>query len=66
MELTDILNNFAQRNAEIFATKDKSSFSSDEDRRKFCGESIGENISHLFKTNDKFEISGAKLVDFWY
>ena len=27
---------------------------------------IGENISHLFKTNDKFEISGAKLVDFWY
>ena len=37
MELTDILNNFAQRNAEILAAKDKTSFSSDEDRRKFCG-----------------------------
>ena len=46
MELNDILNNFAQRNGEILATKDKASFSSDEDRRKFCGKSIGENISH--------------------
>ena len=27
---------------------------------------IDVNFVGLFKTNDKFEISGAKLVDFWY
>ena len=66
MELTDTLNNFAQKHAETLATRDKAGFSSDEDRIEFCGESTGENISHLYKTNDNFDINGAKLVDFWY
>jgi len=66
MELTDTLNDFAQKHAKTLAINDKIDFSSDEDRYEFCGGSTGENISHLFKTNDNFTINGAKLVDFWY
>ena len=37
MELTDTLNDFAQKHVEPLAINDKASLSSDEDRYKFCG-----------------------------
>ena len=60
MELTDILNNL------ITSLKEMLKFLQQKIKRVFLLMKIDVNFVGLFKTNDKFEISGAKLVDFWY
>ena len=48
MELTNVLNTFAQNFAETLALKDKAEFSSEREREEFCGGRTGENIFLIY------------------
>jgi len=66
MELTQKLNDFAQKYAETLATKDTMQHSTHKEREKIYGDWTGENLYYCWSSESNFPINGAKAVDSWY
>ena len=66
MELTQKLNDYAQKYAETLAAKDQMQHSSSADRDKLYGEWTGENLYYFWTSAKNVTINGAAAVDSWY
>ena len=66
MELTQKLNDFAQKYAETLAAKNTMQHSSDKDREKLYGDWTGENLYYFWTSASGVTLNGAAAVDSWY
>ncbi len=66
MELTQKLNDYAQKYAETLAAKDQMQHSSDKDRDKIYGDWTGENLYYFWSSDKNITLNGAAAVDSWY
>ena len=66
MELTQKLNDFAQKYAETLAAKNTMQHSTHEQREKIYGDWTGENLYYFWTSESDVEINGAAAVDSWY
>ena len=66
MELTQKLNDYAQKYAETLATKDTLEHSSDAALDKIYGDWTGENLYYFWTSAKGVTINGAAAVDSWY
>ena len=66
MELTQKLNDYAQKYAETLATKDEMEHSSDKALKKIYGDWTGENLYYFWTSAKNLTINGAAAVDDWY
>jgi uncharacterized protein YkwD len=66
MELTKVLNDYAQKYAETLAAKNTMQHSSDKDRKKLYGDWTGENLYYFWTSASGVTLNGAAAVDSWY
>ena len=66
MELTQKLNDYAQKHAEFLAEKDDLIHSPDKERDKIYGDWTGENAFCFWTEDENLIINGAEAVDDWY
>ena len=66
MELTQKLNDFAQKYAETLAAKNTMQHSTHDVREKIYGDWTGENLYYFWTSASNLTINGAAAVDDWY
>ena len=66
MELTQKLNEFAQKYAETLAAKNTMQHSTHDAREKIYGDWTGENLYYFWTSESNLTINGATAVDVWY
>jgi len=66
LELTEKLNDYAQKYAETLAEKNTMQHSSTSDREKIYGDWTGENLYYFWTSVSDLTINGAAAVDSWY
>ena len=66
MELTQKLNEYAQKYAETLAAKNKMQHSTHDAREKIYGDWTGENLYYFWTSSSNVTINGAAAVDSWY
>ena len=66
LELTEKLNDYAQKYAETLAEKNTLQHSSKSDREKIYGDWTGENLYSFWTSASDLTINGAAAVDSWY
>ena len=66
MELTQKLNEYAQKYAETLAAKDIMQHSTHDAREKIYGDWTGENLYYYWSSESDSPINGAAAVDSWY
>ena len=66
MELTQKLNEYAQKYAETLAAKDIMQHSTHDAREKIYGDWTGENLYYFWSSDKNITLNGAAAVDSWY
>ena len=66
MELTDKLNDFAQKYAENLAFRNVMEHSTHDARDKIYGDYSGENLYYFYTSSRNLTVTGADAVDSWY
>ena len=66
LELTQKLNEYAQKYAETLAAKNKMQHSTHDAREKIYGDWTGENLYYFWTSSSNVTINGAAAVDSWY